>query len=513
MSFMKNLFKSFLVAAALLVAVACGTKPVEVEVSLHNNGDSIFSFGSTGGEFSLSFTSSASWTLSSSREWVFVDQNAGQAGTFELTAFVEENTSGASRSAEVTVTADSKAIVVTVEQDQNNVFGIATTVFTVSSDGQTVEIPVCGNVDFKVHSMNDWITYVETKAVVDNKVVVECAENVGYGRTGGLKISSSEGEVLIRIDQEGAITDEIVEGEMFYRGDYYENGTANWQLYLYDKGFDLMEGEQMNSYCFDIIVDAKYDFLTYPSGLFEGTFVTRDDYTPGSIDEYSVITDYVNSEYVYFESATLTITPEMISAEIVDENGKLHKLKWKVSSRKFAAYDNSYRSSITKDYSITYADCEVITVGQYFIQEGIQSNQTFLSLYHGSPSMGKRNAAYNEGMILLNTPEMREIEGDYVVTNDFANWTVDIYNTFFACYDSNYNYIAEGQVGISSGTLTLRIKDGVYTVEGHFIDDFPYGDKHKLDVYYEGVPQLSNANSASSKARSLIERNKYRITL
>ena len=96
-------------AAAALMLVACeNVHPGDLisKVELINYGEEDIEVPAEGGDFFISFQSSADWTVSSSEDWVFVFLDSGKEGSYDFDFSVEPNETGDARSAVITVTLD-----------------------------------------------------------------------------------------------------------------------------------------------------------------------------------------------------------------------------------------------------------------------------------------------------------------------------------------------------------------------------------------------------------------------
>ena len=156
------------------------------------------------------------YVVSSNSETIAVDVTSNVDVTVEITSDVDwiaENTTRATstntyyfyilpndnydqREAEIKFTNKANGLSETVKvvQAQKDALIVAKDNYTVSSDGDQIEIEVGHNVDFDIEIANDWITKADTRAFVTEKVVFNIAKNTGYdNREGTITFKSKDG--------------------------------------------------------------------------------------------------------------------------------------------------------------------------------------------------------------------------------------------------------------------------------------------------------------------------------
>ena len=533
----QNLFP-IVAAATALVFAACqqvniqNEKPQEPVIT--NLGEEEIVVEAQGGEALVSFKADAAWTASSSEEWLFIGQESGEAGFYDVDVYVDANETGDARSAVITVSLDEKtSFSVLVSQLQNNVFGVDTTPLSIGSEGGQLTFTVTGNIDYTVSPLADWITVVSTKGVVDNTVTLSIAENEGEERSSAVKVGSSEGDVIVKITQECGVTDFIYGIEAGYHGDYYGVGTANWVLSVYNMDF-IEGGDAPKIYDFDLCLPIEYDFFKVEAeGLPEGDYVFNDSCAAFTINSNSQIEDYVDYEYIDLENVEMSVKDGVLSFAITDVNGNVHKVKWVIEADMFFVSDNTYSSTVTADYELTFNECVIEPYGQYFLNAGYETYQTVLSFNGATSQLGvNEEAEETEGLLLLSSAT-EDFTGSYTVEpinqQNFTAGTVDAYNSSFYSY-YGYYYVSDGYFKPNGGTLTVTKDGDNYIVEGVLTDDYPYGEPHKLTIHAVGQiasEEETETSSASSKKavmhKTLSERrtlsaprkahNDYRITL
>ena len=505
----KHISLIFAAAASFLLA-ACN-KPSQAAIELTNLSEQEILIPAEGAEELISFKSSAPWTVTSSQEWAYVGQENGPEGFNDVEIYIEANETGEERSAAITVSAGAdNSFVITLVQQQNNVFSVAETNLTIDSDGGQLSFTVKSNVEYEVKSVTDWIKVVSSKGVQDNTVTLEIEENKGLERNGGVKVISSEGEILVRVSQEIGISDAIYRCEHYYYADWYGNGKANWMFNFFNDGF-CNGGDFRAIYVFDVNLDPEYDYYkVLAEGFPDGTYTLskgKESFT--FTEDGSYIEDYTNQVLTYFTEATITVQGDTYTFRMVDENGKKHKFQWTADSEHTLLRDDSYYSTVTTDYEITFDTCLIQPLGQYFIQLGYNTYQTYISFSDGHPQLGSAHVAdKTNGSVLINS-ETPDFTGTFVVEpsnrRTLGPGTLDSYNSGFASSYDTYYYVEDSKFCLGGGTLTITPDGDGYLVEGDFTDDYHYGEPHKLKIHARGVlaPEEETASAAASAATML----------
>lgn len=173
--------KFFFFAAVALTAfvVSCKKEVVPDSVTLSTPTEALVQV--EGGVASITFTSNVAWKATSSQSWVTVSPASGEAGeNITIKASVLKNETTDNRIAKVTITAGTASATVVITQSQTDAIDVKTLSFTVGCEGGTVEIPISANVSYSVSipEAADWI--VETKGMVDSKVVLTVAPTHEY---------------------------------------------------------------------------------------------------------------------------------------------------------------------------------------------------------------------------------------------------------------------------------------------------------------------------------------------
>ena len=518
-------------AAAALMLVACeNVQPGDLisKVELINYGEEDIEVPAEGGDFFISFQSSADWTVSSSEDWVFVFLDSGKEGSYDVDFSVEPNETGDARSAVITVTLDADhCFSVLVSQAQNNVFAVVNSPLSIGAEGGQLTFTVTGNIDYKVTPLADWISVVSTKAVVENTVTIEVAANEGSARESKVKVSSSEGDSYVKVSQEAGVTDHILGIGAIYYADYYEAGTASWGFNVFNEDY-YNDGDEAMLYILDVSLPLEYDFFKLQAdGIPEGVYTFNDSMEGFTFNSNSTIADYVIGDYVDITDGEIVVKDGVFAFTITDELGRVHKVKWQMDSEYIIWRDNTYLSSVTADYDVSFDTCYYKELGQYFIKEGIESYQMVVAFSDGNPQIGTSGTADSTEGVLLLSSATNDFTGTFTVEpvseQNFTPGTVDGYNSYFGSYIGKYA-LDDGYFVLQGGTLTVTADGDGLLFEGEFTDDYPYGEPHKLKIHARGVvaPEegvASTAVAAKKKISAELSKvnarktNKYAITL
>ena len=518
-------------AAAALMLVACeNVQPGDLisKVELINYGEEDIEVPAEGGDFFISFQSSADWTISSSEDWVFVFLDSGKEGSYDVDFSVEPNETGDARSAVITVTLDAEhCFTVLVTQAQNNVFAVVNSPLSIGAEGGQLTFTVTGNIDYKVTPLADWISVVSTKAVVENTVTIEVAANEGSARESKVKVSSSEGDSYVKVSQEAGVTDHILGIGAIYYADYYEAGTASWGFNVFNEDY-YNDGDEAMLYILDVSLPLEYDFFKLQAdGIPEGVYTFNDSMEGFTFNSNSTIADYVIGDYVDITDGEIVVKDGVFAFTITDELGRVHKVQWQMDSEYIIWRDNTYLSSVTADYDVSFDTCYYKELGQYFIKEGIESYQMVVAFSDGNPQIGTSGTADSTEGVLLLSSATNDFTGTFTVEpvseQNFTPGTVDGYNSYFGSYIGKYA-LDDGYFVLQGGTLTVTADGDGLLFEGEFTDDYPYGEPHKLKIHARGVvaPEKGVASTAVAAKKKISaeltkvnarKSNKYAITL
>ena len=146
------------ITIAMLILTACpkvnpeGPKEMVLETTE-------FTLPAEGGKIELKFTPLSSWTALCEEDWVNCSQQSGEASAEEtvLTVDVSEN-KGAERTAELVLSFETNDITITIKQAGAEAPVIEETEYTVSADGEEIEIKFAAPTAWEASCDKDWIS-------------------------------------------------------------------------------------------------------------------------------------------------------------------------------------------------------------------------------------------------------------------------------------------------------------------------------------------------------------------
>lgn len=166
---------------------------------------------STGGEQSVSFTTSADWTLSvaptaSGTAWCVPSSTIGSKGNSTVTFTIQENTEYDDRSVAVTIKAGNTSKTFTVTQKQKDAVLLTANKFEVGQDGGTVKVEVKSNVDYQIEvaaTAKSWITEgTNTRALTSHNHTFTIATNEEFEkREGEIYVKSGDKTEVVTVYQ------------------------------------------------------------------------------------------------------------------------------------------------------------------------------------------------------------------------------------------------------------------------------------------------------------------------
>lgn len=166
---------------------------------------------STGGEQSVSFTTSTDWTLSvaptaSGTAWCIPSLASGGKGNSTVTFSIQENTDYDDRSVAVTIKAGTASKTFTVTQKQKDAVLLTANKFEIEQAGGTVKVEVKSNVDYQIEvaeTAKSWITeQTNTRALTSHSHTFTVAANEEYEkREGEIYVKSGDKTEVVTIYQ------------------------------------------------------------------------------------------------------------------------------------------------------------------------------------------------------------------------------------------------------------------------------------------------------------------------
>lgn len=169
-----------------------------------------FNLASDARSIEVEVQSNVQYTVSISDNWI---KQTGTKGltTNKLTFSVDENTTYDARSATITIKPQNATVqeqVISVKQAQKDALIVKDTSFDMPYGGGEIEVKVEANVSFDVKPSEDWIHYVETKALSSSTVRLTVDENETYSnREGKIEIKQKNGTLshTLTVKQAGRI--------------------------------------------------------------------------------------------------------------------------------------------------------------------------------------------------------------------------------------------------------------------------------------------------------------------
>lgn len=201
---MKRIALYFAIAMA---AVSCAPEVVVTpELTVHTSGDELV-LTPAEGVLKVEFSTNVDWTAkvkeTDEEPWCVVTPSKGKAGDVVMNVICIENKGTENRTATIAIKAMDLTQEITVTQLQKDVLVLtAEKEYEVPYQGQNLEFKVTHNMDLKVTSDVDWITAVETKALVEDVLTFAVAPNTGAARTGKITFTADpfKEEITVRQD-------------------------------------------------------------------------------------------------------------------------------------------------------------------------------------------------------------------------------------------------------------------------------------------------------------------------
>lgn len=355
---MKKIF--YVLAAALAsFAVACSEEEADtLEVS-----SSSFVIPADGGLVSLVFTTSNTWNVSSSADWISFDVASGVSGEGVVNVTVAANEDYSSRSADITIASGSKAAKVTVSQTGVSAFGTELT-FTIDGSEQDVTIATTSNVDYTVtvdEEASSWLSIVKTKAAPSTgSIVLHAAANNTTDERSGKFVVEADGIGTVQtyvLTQKSAYADYTIlsSAEAVYLSNaqyIYESSTYSYTTF--NQFAVVLTSENGDKAVLALNAAADADKAVLPTGDFvvdvdgsrsAGTFSLK---PTGRTEKYYTTAFESGSELYVIDGEVNVEASEgvyTITASLVDENYKQHQYAYQgeisVADKSFAAQADS----------------------------------------------------------------------------------------------------------------------------------------------------------------------------
>lgn len=169
------------------------------EITIPSSQDTTPVFTDKGGETSVSFQSSAPWTVDVINtkvvSWCKVSPMSGPAGSAKISIKTDPNDTYNERQASVQIKSGSVTKTIVVTQKQQDNITVSITKFELPSEGGSVKVELKSNIDYKYEidpACKDWIRYETTKAYESSSLMFAVAANETLDKREG-KITVSGG--------------------------------------------------------------------------------------------------------------------------------------------------------------------------------------------------------------------------------------------------------------------------------------------------------------------------------
>lgn len=161
-----------------------------------------------GAALSIRFSSNLAWEAKADRDWCHVSPASGEAGTMELSVYVDENPEYDARTATVTLTSGQLTKSFTVKQKQKGAFLLTDREVEADANGGEVSVRVQANVAFDClidEKAQSWISYQgKTRGLEESALRFTIAPNDGYEkRTGLIILRNDSQEEHVTVTQNG----------------------------------------------------------------------------------------------------------------------------------------------------------------------------------------------------------------------------------------------------------------------------------------------------------------------
>ncbi|MCQ2177348.1 MAG: hypothetical protein MJY42_00475 [Bacteroidales bacterium] len=345
-------------AAAAIFAIACQPKeqptpsitlstPAEVTVPVE--GDIV----------TVGFTTNVDWTASLDNKAWSITPASGSQGTVALKVTAPQNDSNDPVTATLTIRGDKASATVKFTQLQKDGLIVPTDPIEVDETEQVINIPIKTNVDVKVSTNVDWLTFVETKGLVDKTVSIKVAANDEEEREGIVMISGAKQSFEITVKQAALKP-------------YFEIEGVDEYGYLY-------AAKEASVVSFKVKTNVEYEVTTYETAFpwqhvseSEGTYTVNLD----ANEKYGDRTSYIK------------FTSSQYQVPVLDEDGNPTGETQDMVVRVYILQEgNKY-----VQYSLSMYDMEFDTWGTTVLSEAVYNGKHYVSngqdLYEITPENG-----------------------------------------------------------------------------------------------------------------------------
>ena len=191
---------------------------------------------SDGGTEKIKIAALASWTISSSENWITFSQNSGDSGRTTVTATIGNNTS-TSRTATITVTdGDQFTQAISVSQE-GLAFSVSPTAITAQSGATAETITISSPYNWTIVSSENWITFSQDSGANGTYTVTASIASADTVRNATITVSNGYSSSAITVEQKIKATLPSNTFLFNYNAKRYSSGKfikETGQLYDYD---------------------------------------------------------------------------------------------------------------------------------------------------------------------------------------------------------------------------------------------------------------------------------------
>ena len=492
---MKRLFTIMFALVGLLMFVGCETDE-GVGGNLTITTPTEVTIGKYATEFQINYTANTEAEVTLSSEWLRMSNHTSGAITIQ----VEDNETGGTRMAAVTLTVGSARATVVVNQ-----LGTAAEATITITSGESIDVKRTGCkaiIDYTIEGKNpvdyvyvkcdaDWIYSMDTET--DGKVELGIATNTtGKSRETVVTIGYGDATAATTLRQagDGEIIFEapILYGE--YLGDALTPGVGNYWFFLTDRGFNNEGSSLPNATYYRIDaygpVSTDIDYIKIPKGTY--TFDPEDTYAEWTFTaEYSGFwvtdKDGRRGDITPFEEGTLVVEDGKITLT-VKIDGETHSVVYEgnitiADSRGdvtvYSTLDGDYEADLS-DHNMVYA-CE----GDYY------DFGYFNWMFIISPNSGVGDC-FQLDIITGYSDKESGFCGDYTASDYLAKWSFIPGWTNMSQLLCSWYFTADQNdlAPFRKGNMSIKDNgDGTITVDIEAYDDL----RNKITGSWTGVPQ------------------------
>ena len=158
-------------------------------------------FATEGGIYRITITAATDWiaALTNNRadDWCSISATTGGAGSSTITITTTANEDPEDRSATLVVKSGEESATITINQKYKDAILVTSAKYMADAVGGEVAVEVKANIDFQYtidDAANEWISYLDTRALQSHTLVFAVAENTSKAKREG-KITFSSGDL------------------------------------------------------------------------------------------------------------------------------------------------------------------------------------------------------------------------------------------------------------------------------------------------------------------------------